>query len=330
MDCNRMSRRRALALLGGSALAAALPSSLRAQGAKAPLSLGIQTSVWGAVGLVADAEKLFEKAGANVVVHKFDSGRTVRDAMVAGRIDLGSLGATPFVIGAAKGDMAALGMVAYAGGTLAVVANKKSGIKSVAELKGRKVASQLGSETDHVFQNKIAPAFGLKKGDFQVVNVKFHDHVSAMAGGSVDAFAGVEPYPSIAEVEGFGVVLVDYSKFDIVPVVLAVNRPVLEQRAGELTPFLKAWLAAVKMFKNDPKRVTRIVWNTYTAQGYKVSEEVIRRALGRMNVTPTYVPELKTYLAEMAQTLKAKGQIKAVPDWDKVLNAEMLQRAAQA
>jgi len=326
---HRMSRRKVLTLLGGSALATAFPArSLHAQGA--PLTLGIQTSTWGAVGMVAEAEKLFEKAGANVVVQKFDSGRTVRDAMVAGRIDLGSLGAAPFVVGAAKGDMGALGTVAYAGGTLAIVASKKSGIKTVADLKGKKVASQLGSETDHVFQNKIAPAFGLKQGDFQVVNVKFHDHVSALAGGSVDAFAGVEPYPSLAEVEGLGIIVTDYSKYDIVPLMLAVNRPVLEKRSSELVPFLKGWLAAVRMFKDNPQRVIAIVWNFYKSQGYNVQEEVIRRALLHMDVTPNYVPELKAYLTDIAQTLVKRGQIASVPDWDKVLDREMLQRATQA
>lgn len=329
MENTRISRRKALALLGGSALATAFPArSLHAQGA--PLTLGIQTSTWGAVGMVAEAEKLFEKAGANVVVQKFDSGRTVRDAMVAGRIDLGSLGAAPFVVGAAKGDMGALGTVAYAGGTLAIVASKKSGIRSVGELKGRKVASQLGSETDHVFQNKIAPAFGLVKGDFQVVNVKFHDHVSALAGGSVDAFAGVEPYPSLAEVEGLGMIVTDYSKYDIVPLMLAVNRPVLEKRSSELVPFLKGWLAAVRMFKDNPQRVIAIVWNFYKSQGYNVQEEVIRRALLHMDVTPNYVPELKAYLTDIAQTLAKRGQIASVPDWDKVLDREVLQRATQA
>ena len=326
---HRMSRRKVLTLLGGSALATAFPArSLHAQGA--PLTLGIQTSTWGAVGMVAEAEKLFEKAGANVVVQKFDSGRTVRDAMVAGRIDLGSLGAAPFVVGAAKGDMGALGTVAYAGGTLAIVASKKSGIKTVADLKGKKVASQLGSETDHVFQNKIAPAFGLKQGDFQVVNVKFHDHVSALAGGSVDAFAGVEPYPSLAEVEGLGIIVTNYSKYDIVPLMLAVNRPVLEKRSSELVPFLKGWLAAVRMFKDNPQRVIAIVWNFYKSQGYNVQEEVIRRALLHMDVTPNYVPELKAYLTDIAQTLVKRGQIASVPDWDKVLDREMLRRATQA
>lgn len=322
-----ITRRKALLLLGGSALGAALPGR-KAQAQAGTLTLGIQTSTWGAVGMVAEAEKLFAKAGVNVTVQKFDSGRAVRDAMVAGRVDLGSLGAAPFVLGAGKGGLSALGTVAYAGGTLCVVASKKSGIKSVAELKGKKVASQLGSETDHVFQNVIAPTFGLKKGDVQIVNVKFHDHVSAMAGGSVDAFAGVEPFPSVAEVEGIGTILTDYSKFDIVPLLLAVQRPLIESRQNDLVAFLKGWLVAVRMFKDDPKRVSNIVWNFYKAQGYNAPQEVISRALARMDVTPYYRPELPKYLTGLAQTLMKQGQLQAVPDWSKILDQQLIKRAA--
>ena len=324
---DRISRRKALALLGGSALTAALPGGM-ARAQTGTLSLGVQTSTWGAVGLVAEAEKLFSKAGINVTVQKFDSGRSVRDAMVAGRIDLGSLGAAPFVVGAAKGGLSALGTVAYAGGTLAVVASKKSGIKSVAELKGKKVASQVGSETDHVFLNVIAPSFGLSKADLQMINVKFHDHVSAMAAGSVDAFAGVEPFPSVAEVEGIGTILTDYSKFDIVPLMLAVQKSLIDTRPNDLVAFLKGWLVAVRMFKEEPKRVTNIIWNFYKTQGYNAPEEVISRALARMDVTPYFRPELPAYLTNIAQTLIKQGQLSAVPDWSKTLDQQLIKRAA--
>ena len=60
MNRHSQSRRKALQLIGGSALFTIVPASaVRAQGAKTPLTLGIQTSVWGAVGMVAEAEKMF-------------------------------------------------------------------------------------------------------------------------------------------------------------------------------------------------------------------------------------------------------------------------------
>ncbi len=113
--------------------------------------------------------------------------------MVAGRVDIGVLGATPFVVGAAKGEVVAIGMAMYAGKTLSVVAGVNSGITDVSQLKGKKVGSQVGSATDSVFQNKILPAYGLSPSDVIIVNIP---HLNAIAAsGSIDAFAGVEPIP---------------------------------------------------------------------------------------------------------------------------------------
>ena len=57
MDQSMITRRMALKMLGGSALAAAVPAGVRAQG-KEPLRFGIQTTLWAAIAMVAEAEKM--------------------------------------------------------------------------------------------------------------------------------------------------------------------------------------------------------------------------------------------------------------------------------
>ena len=168
-----LPRRAFLTLAGGAVAATALPTIARAQGAAAPLAFGYQNTSWGVIGMIAEAEDLFKKAGANVTIYKFDGGKNTRDAMVAGRVDIGVFGATPFVVGAAKGDIVAIGMAMYAGKTLAVVAGANSGITDVKQLKGKKVGSQIGSTTDGIFQNKILPSFGVTPSDLTVVNIPF-------------------------------------------------------------------------------------------------------------------------------------------------------------
>lgn len=325
MAPHRISRRKALGLIGGSALAAAVPGgAARAQ--RAPLRFGIQTTIWGAVAIIAEAEKTFEKAGANVEVVKFGSGAQARDAMIAGHIDIVSIGAPPFLLGVPKVGLVAIGISCYAGGTLALVASKKSGIRSVAELKGKKIASQLATATDNGFQNKIMPAFGIKKGEYEVINTKFAEHVSAMASGAVDAFAGVEPFPSIAEVEGIGVILTDYSKYDMVPVILATNEKILASREEDLVRFMRGWIMAADIFRKEPARAAAVVGNFFRARGQKISDEVYRRAMSRMDVTPTYRPELKQYLTELAQVLVEQKRLSALPDIDRVLDQRILKR----
>lgn len=68
---------------------------------------------------------LFKKVGANVSVYTFDSGKTTRDAMISGRSDSGVTGSTPFVVGAAKGELE-IGLAPYGSKTLA--AGRTSGM----------------------------------------------------------------------------------------------------------------------------------------------------------------------------------------------------------
>ncbi len=326
MPTGTVSRRH---FLGATLATLAGPAFLArpARAAARPLTFGYQATLWGAPAILAEQEKVFEKAGARVDVRKFSSGKDTRDAMISGSVDLGSLGGTPFIVGVAKGEVAAIGAVAYAGRTLMVVAAKDRGIKSVADLKGRKVASQRGSSTDHIFQSKILPKFGLGKGDVEIVNTKFQDHVAAVASRSVDAFAGVDPYPAIAEHQGIGVILVDYGAFDLTPVLVAINRPVLQERRDEVVAFLRGWVRATRMFTEQPDRAATIVWQAFRAQGHDVPEAVIRKAVARLDVNAEFVPALKPYLVEQSEILVQQRQIAKVPDWDAALVADPLRQA---
>jgi NitT/TauT family transport system substrate-binding protein len=320
-----MRRRDFLAIAGG--IAAASATGLRVDADAAPLNFGYQTTSWGTIGMIVEAEGFFQKSGANVTILKFDGGKTTRNAMISGRVDVGVLGATPFVVGAAKGDVVAIGMSMYAGKTDSVVVAKNKGMKSVADLKGRKVASQIGSSTDSVFQEKILPKFGLSKNDVQIVNIPHQNHIAAMASGSIDAFAGVEPFPSIAEVDGIGDAIIDYSDFDLLPVILSANRSVIEQKRGSVIALLRAWLEGVAFFKANPEKSGQIVHKFFDQQGFKVSEAVIKRMLSKLDVETNFKPGLSAYLEEEANLLIKKNAIAAMPDWSKVLDAELLQEA---
>ena len=321
-----LPRRDFLAIAGATLTASAFPM-VEAFGADGPLNFGFQETSWGTVGMICEAENLFKKANAPVKPFHFSSGKATRDAMISGRIDMGVIGATPFIIGAAKGQMEAIGLALYGSKTLAVVAGLKSGINSLKDLKGKRIGSQFGSATDYVFQNKILPKAGLSAKDVQMVNVRFQNHVSALAAGSVDAFAGVEPFPSIAEVDKLGKVLTDYSPYDLQPVILGCSTEAVKKRRGDVVAFLRAWLAGVKVFKDDRNKATEIVLSYFTKKGFKVSDRVVKLMLSKIEVDPEFKPELKDYLTQQSKVLMKGNKIAAIPDWDKLLNSGLLAEA---
>ena len=325
------SRRDALGLLGAGAACAMLPRMAFARtGAGAPLALGYQNTSWGVIGMIAEAEGIFKQVGANVTIYRFDGGKTTRDAMVAGRVDIGTFGSTPYIVGASKGEIVAIGMAMYAGRTLAVVAGAKSGITDVAQLKGKKVGTQIGSTTDAIFQNKILPSFGLTSADITPVNIGFPNHVAALAAGSIDAFAGVEPYTALVEVTGIGKTIIDYSKYDITPVLLTATLSALEQKREAIVGFMRGWLKAIDVLKNDQPKTIKIIQENFKGQGFEVSEEAVKLLLSKVDVTPDFMPELTTYLTKEAEILMAKKQISAIPDWNTRLDTTLLADARKS
>lgn len=311
-------------------IAAALVSRLSSVADAAdlgPLNFGYQNTSWGVLGMIAEELNVFKKAGVDVNVFKFDGGKSTRDAMIAGRVDVGTIGATPFIIGATKGQLVGIAMAMYAGKTGAVVAGSKSGIKTVAQLKGRNVASQLGSSIDEIFQNKVLPKYGLTSADVQIVNIPHENQIAALAAGSVDAFAGVEPFPSVAQVEKLGVVLVDFSKFDLAPVILSVNRSVIKHKRSALIAFLRGWLVAVNEFKTNPAKSAQIVHDHFKMQGFSVSMDVIKLMLSKLDPNPDFSASLVPYLADQALVLVARNEIETAPDWSKVIDRHLLEDA---
>lgn len=323
-----LPRRDFLALAGAALTTTAFPGALRAQGAAAPLNFGFPNASWGTIGMIGEAHDLFKKAGANVKVFAFDSGKTTRDAMISKRIDIGVIGSTPFVIGAAKGEMEAIAIALYGAKTLSVVGSVKAGIKSVKDLKGRNIGSQLGSFTDFMLKNKILPKYGLSADDVHIINVRFQNQVSALAAGSIDAFAGAEPFVSVAEVEKLGRVLVDYSEFDLGPVILAANKSVVDEKRDAVVAFLRGWLASVKTFNDDPQGSAAIVLKHFKDQGFSVNQEVVKRMLSKFDVRPTLTPAVETYLATQSKLLLKRKKIATLPDWSKLLNHELLAAAS--
>ena len=292
-----------------------------------PVRLGYQFHLWGAPAVVAIRKGFFKDEGLTIDPRKFASGKAARDAMIAGSIDIGTVGITPFIVGATKGNMAALAVVCYAGRTGVVMAKAGAGIKTVADLRGKKIASKVGSTLDNVFKKRIAPAAGLSEKDYQIVNATFSDHVSALASGSVDAFLGLEPFASIAEEQKLAVPVTDYYKYDLIPNMLAVQQPFVKKYPETCVAFLRAWLRSVEIFTKEPDTAADIMLDVYRERGYEINDNIIRSALKRLIVNPDFIPELPQYIRDQAGALKAAGRLDRIPDPDKILLKGFLAKA---
>ncbi|MEZ0089587.1 aliphatic sulfonate ABC transporter substrate-binding protein [Streptacidiphilus sp. EB129] len=118
---------------------------------------------------------------------QFNSGPLVNQALSAGALDFGVMGDTPAIFAAAAGlpiDVVAASHTVGPGYTL--LARAGSGIHTLADLKGRKVAYSKGTANQGFLIQALATA-GLKQQDVTPVDVPLQNIGSVLESGTVDA-----------------------------------------------------------------------------------------------------------------------------------------------
>lgn len=320
-----LSRRRFLAASGATLIAAGLGARASAADLQS-IRQGYQTNIWGMPTYYLMRSGYLEKHGIKFEEFAVPSGNLTMQQMVARQVDLGTYAGPSFLIGNARGGLVAVAVIEQVGKTTRVMARKELDVRSIEQLRGRKIANQTGSSIGNVFVDTIAPSHGLKKGDYQEVRMNVNDMVAAMAAKTVDAMINVEPYNSIAESEGIATTIMNYWDIDKMPVFMAATPEFADQYPDTLVAYLKAWFDAGRDFSRNPAKVADVIYGFYASKGYKMTRETLGKALATISVEPGF-PDLKPYMQEQAQVLLKENKIKAIPDWSKALRPEFMQKA---
>lgn len=266
----------AATLLAGTTLFAA--TSAFAEYNPKQLRIGFQKS--GSVLSLIKTQGIFEKLlapkGIEVKWVEFPAGPQLLEGLNVGAIDLGSVGEAPPIFAQAAGaNFVYVGIELPAPAAEAVVVPKDSPLQKVADLKGKKVALNKGSNV-HYLLVKLLEKAGLKYSDITPVFLPPADARAAFERGSVDAWVIWDPFLSAAEkqvsarilADGHGVVS-NYNFFLAEREFAAKRADVLKQIFDELQ---KQGLA----IKNDPKAAAA---QLTTLQG--LDADVIERGLRR-------------------------------------------------
>jgi len=319
-----MKRRDFMAAAGATALSGVLRPAL-AQGVT--VRQGYQTNMWGMATYYFLRSGAPEKQGLKFEEFAVASGNLTMQQMVGRQVDLGTYAGPSFVLGHDRGGLVAIAQIEEVGRTVRIMARKELNLKTVADLRGRKIANQSGSSIAQVFTDTIAPKAGLKKEDWQEVRMNVNDMVAAMAAKTVDAMINVEPYNAIAEADGLASTIMDYWSVDRMPVFMAATPEFVNQHPEETVRYLKAWLAVADDFKHSKKKVSDTIYAFYQSKGYKMSADTFAKAIATVEVNPVFPSNLRAYMQEQAEVLLHAKKIKQIPDWSKALRPEFMQKA---
>lgn len=197
-----ITRRQTLGLFGAAAATAILPSVKPARAAATEFRIG-----WQKNGVLALAkrrgalEKRLADQGITVSWSEFTSGPPLLEALGAGALDFGATGDVPPLFAqAAGGALYYVGIYRGSPAGSAILVRKDSPIKTLEDLKGRKVAFKRGSSAHNVTVKALRKA-GLAPQDVQQIDLAPPDAAAAFKNGSIDAWSIWDPYLAIAEAD---------------------------------------------------------------------------------------------------------------------------------
>ena len=214
-------------------------------------------------GISAYFYEKFVPPGYKVEVIPFESPTDGKNAVLTGTVDTCIHGIAAFILGAAANEPVVIVANANNRG-MAIMAGPNTGIKSVKDLKGKKVAIWPGSTQEAVILERLRME-GMSIKDIQPIRLQFSDHAAALARGDVDAYVGAEPAAGISLANGTGV-LVEYP----------YSTPI-----GSLNMILSA---NQKQVKENPERIKMVVEMHKKAVDYAMAHqpEIVDMAVAKL------------------------------------------------
>lgn len=261
----------------------------------------------------------FAPPGYKIVVVPFESPTDGKNAVLTGSVDFGTFGIAAAMLGAAAGEPLVV-FAAQCNRGMAVVAGAASPIKSIKDLKGRKVAIWPGSTQEVVILERLK-AEGMTMKDIQHVRLPFSDMAPALARGDIDAYVGAEPGPGISLANGAGkIVEYPYSTaIGTLNMVWGVKADTIEKN-----PALVAMMMQMHKKATDYAMSNRAAMVEMAMQKLGQQKKSIELAAPNVELTWKIDAEFVNRAKAYGQLMLEKKQIRQLPDFDKFITTKFM------
>ena len=304
------------------------------------LRLGYQTGDINTLTLYADAVHLFDKVDLKVKLIPFPAGPAMLPALAASEIDLAWMGEFPIVTGYANGMPIEMIMIDRLNKTnVRLVASPASGINSLKDLKGKRIAVSIGSTSPSAHRPSLKDRRPQAGGRNSRQSSSPATCRPPMWQGRLMPSLPGNPISALSRKKGGKVIATTDSLNDITGVQLAARSEFTKAHPELVQKFLATWELATKAHDADPDEVRQ-----YEAKRLGVSVPDFSAMLQRMTATyPTFKeqltqpftrcapgkrcsPRMMIHLKDIGDFLLAEKRINAEPrDWSKIINTQPLQ-----
>ncbi|MFF2094421.1 ABC transporter substrate-binding protein [Paenibacillus sp. NPDC058174] len=227
-------------------------------GADGPVTIALSPWPGWYMWYLAEEKGFFEKHGVQVKLEFFPVYSDSLQALATGKVDANSQTLSDTLAPISKGiPLKAVLVNDNSFGGDAIVS--KANINSIAELKGKTVATELGT-VDHLLLLTALAENGMKESDINYVNMTVNDAGPAFISGKTEASVLWEPFQTIAVKEGKGKVL--FSSKDtpgLIPDLLVFREKVVKERPEEVQKIVDAWFDAVAYFQEHQEEAISLL-----------------------------------------------------------------------
>jgi NitT/TauT family transport system substrate-binding protein len=280
--------------LAAGLLACATLASFSATAADDVIRLGnLKLAHFAAVSYI---KEIAPKCGIKVEESTFAKGLDVMQAIIAGELDVGATASEAAISGRAKGIPIYV-VAGFAKGGARLVARPDAGIKTVKDLKGKKVGVTRGSIQElllatELAQNGLTSADAPGK-DVQLIYLGYPDLNAALLGKNLDAIMQTEPQASQALNKNFGVeVIKPYDTPIGEPVcTLVMTEKFYKERRPLAEKFMRCFVEATKTFIDNQAVAEKFV--TQTLFKGQITKDDFDDAIGNSpysyDITPAHI-----------------------------------------
>ncbi|MEI7025862.1 ABC transporter substrate-binding protein [Paenibacillus sp. y28] len=326
-----------LILISTAMLAGCAKSSETTGGAdafRAPIKLALSAWPGWFVWYLVKEKGFFEKNNVNVELVWFPVYSDSLQALATGKVDANSQTLSDTLAPASKniGIKAVLVNDNSFGGDGIVV---KPTINSLSDLKGKKVATELGT-VDHLLMLTALSNAGLTEQNVNYTNMTVNDAGPAFISGNLDAAVLWEPFLSKAVEEGKGKLL--FSSKDtpgLIPDLLVFRDKTLKERPEDVKNIIRAWFDALDYWKQNPEESLQIMAKAAETplEEYRSSANSIKVFSPQDNLNA--FKEGKDYTSlhytgkKTAEFLSKLGMLSSIPDPKSYLDSSFVEAVAK-
>jgi NitT/TauT family transport system substrate-binding protein len=297
-----------------------------------PVTLGVVTWIGYGPIYCAAANGYYRKYGLDVKLINFSDNSVMAGALQSGEIDASTLTYDQVIATNARGWKLKVVMpVDYSVGGDAILALTQ--IRSVKDLKGRKVAFMSASPSDFLLGYALSRD-GLSEKDITPVNTTPEGVVGIMAGGAVEVGVTYEPNVSVIAKSGggkkFHVLMSSREARGMITDVLALKESVIAKNPQLVQGLIRGTMDGLAFMQAEPAKANAIIAKTLEISPAEVTEQlpnIENPALARLGDVFQKSDALPSFYASgkiISDILKREGQIDSAPSIDITFDASFV------